>query len=176
MTLGTGPLTAEQIQDIKFYNSDQFDVRHSDVLQHSTLIMNPLKSPTDDVNVRRAIIHAINKNRFIQDEFGGLEQPVEQLFPLTAPYCDVDLTPKWTYDLQKAQLLQCPAVAELGSGSLSEGSAVGGDDDSLSGGAIAGISIACAAVVVLSMLVIRMVMKERAGTPMFAPTKTGEEA
>ena len=34
---------------------------------------------------------------------------MDQIFPRTAPFCDVDLQPKWDYDLEKAQLLNnCP--------------------------------------------------------------------
>ena len=28
---------------------------------------------------------------------------------MNAPYCDVDLTPQWDYDIEKAKLLRCPA-------------------------------------------------------------------
>ena len=63
MALGTGPLTPKQIQDIKFYNSDVVDVRHSDVMQNSLMIMNVNKGATKDIKTRQAIIHAVNKAR-----------------------------------------------------------------------------------------------------------------
>jgi len=38
----------------------------------------------------------------------------DSLFPKDAPYCRVDLTPRWDYDLEKAQLMNCPAAAASG--------------------------------------------------------------
>jgi ABC-type oligopeptide transport system substrate-binding subunit len=52
MALGIGPLTPLQAQDLKFYHSDKVDVRHSDVLQNSFLVMNTNKAPTNDMAVR----------------------------------------------------------------------------------------------------------------------------
>jgi ABC-type transport system substrate-binding protein len=152
MALGIGPLKAKQVQDIKFSHSDMFDVRHSDVIQHALLVFNTDKEPTNDPEVRRAIIHAIDKSAFLQEEFAGLEQPVTQMLPLTAPYCDVDLNPKWGYDIEKAKLLSCPP------------------DESLGGGAIAGIVAGSVIVIGLVFLVIRMIRAERAGKPLFTPT------
>jgi ABC-type transport system substrate-binding protein len=158
MALGVGPLTAKQVQALKFSHSDVLDVRHSDVLQHALVVMNTGKSPTDEIAVRRAITHGIDKNTFIQNEFAGLEQPVAQLLPFTAPYCNVDLSPKWSYDFEKAQLINCPVES----------------DNSLSSGAIAGIAIGGLAFVALLMFVVRLVQAEKQGKPVFAPSTKGE--
>jgi len=167
MALGIGPLSAKQIQKLKFYHSDVVDVRHSDVLQHSLLVMNTNKHPTSDIKVRQAIIHAINKGRFIEDEFGGLEQPVSQLLPDSAPYCDVDLTPKWAYDLDKALLLACPS-------SLTNMENKSG----LSQGGLAGVSIVGVAVLGLLAFVMYLISREKQGKPLFVSDNTdkGENA
>lgn len=163
MALGIGPLTAKQVQNLKFFHSDKFDVRHSDVIQHALVVFNSNRAPTDDIQVRRAIIHAIDKASFLEEEFAGLEQPVTQLLPRSAPFCNVDLSPKWGYDLEKAQFLNCPAEAS--------------DDSGLEAGAIAGIAIGGVAILVLLGLVLRMIHGERTGKPLFAPPKTtGVEA
>ena len=31
---------------------------------------------------------------------------------MDAPYCDVDLTPRWDYDFEKAEFLNCPVKPE----------------------------------------------------------------
>lgn len=154
MTLGIGPLTAKQVQDIKFKHSDKFDVLHGEVLQHAILVFNGNKAPTDDIAVRRAIIHAIDKAAFLEEEFGGLEQPVTQLLPLTAPYCNIDLSPKWGFDLEKAMSINCPPSIP---------------SNSLSAGAIAGIVVAVLFVISLVAFVANMILRERSGQPMFAP-------
>jgi len=121
----------------------------------------------DDISVRRAIIHAIDKATFLEEEFAGLEQPVDQLLPKSAPYCNVELSPKWGYDIEKAKLLNC------GTGVSTLNAAADGSS-SLSGGAIAGIAIAAVAGAALIALVARMIHGERTGKPLFAPSKSGE--
>lgn len=74
MALGIGPLSAKQIQDLKFYHSDTVDVRHSDVMQHALVIMITNATGTHDIKTRQAIIHAMDKARFLKEDFAGLEQ------------------------------------------------------------------------------------------------------
>ena len=159
MALGIGPLEAKQIQDLKFYHSDLVDVRHSDVLQHALLVMNTGAEHTNDIEMRKAIIHAVDKAKFISEEFAGLEQPVSQLLPYSAPYCDVELSPKWAYDFEKAELLNCSPKS----------------DGSLSAGAIAGVAIGAVVIVGLIGLVARMIQKEKQGKPMFAHVETDHD-
>ncbi len=163
MALGIGPLSAKQVQKLKFYHSDVVDVRHSDILQYSLMVMNTNRAPTNDINVRKAIIHAIDKGRFIEDEFGGLEQPVYQALPKSAPYSNVDLNPKWAFDQTKAELLNCPTPNIEGSNKLSDG-------------AVAGIAIASVVAAVLAIFVIKLIQREKAGKPLFTPVQKGETA
>ena len=87
MALGLGPLSAEQIQKLKFHHSDTVDVRHTGVMKNHILVMNTNATHTRDIETRRAIIHAVDKARFVKEEFKGLEQPVTQLLPLNTPFC-----------------------------------------------------------------------------------------
>lgn len=154
MALGVGPLTPAELQELRFNHSDVVDVRYSEITQHSALIMNTKRAPTNNATFRQAIIHAVDKGRFIEQEFFGVEQPVSQLLPQTAPYCDVDLNPKWAFDIDKATLLNCPKPSQPG-------------DNSLSTGAIAGISVGGAFLVALVAFIIYMIRRERKGKPIF---------
>ena len=49
----------------------------------------------------------------IESELSGFESPTSQLFSQNAPYCGADLTPKFNYDLEKAQRLNCPIGCTL---------------------------------------------------------------
>ena len=160
MALGIGPLSPAEVQDLKFYHSDKVDVRHSDVMQHALMIMNVNASATKDIKVREAIIHAIDKARFIKEEFAGLEQPVTQLLPYSAPYCNVDLNPKWAYDLEKAELLNCP---------------VPGKDGRLPGWTTALIIIGSVALAGFMACALVMYVREKQGNPVFMPIDPEEE-
>ena len=164
MVLGTGPLTSIQVRDIQLYNSTDYDVIRGEVLQNAILVMNTNREPTNDINVRKAIIHGINKAEFIDKEFAGLEQPVNQFLPLSAPYCDVDLNPKWDYDLEKALLLNCGDVNDT--------------NGSISVWAIATIVIALFVVLGLGGFIFHMIDREKKGKPLFSSEQVdkGEEA
>eukprot|EP00670_Eutreptiella_braarudii_P022271 CAMPEP_0174365510 /NCGR_PEP_ID=MMETSP0811_2-20130205/77360_1 /TAXON_ID=73025 ORGANISM="Eutreptiella gymnastica-like, Strain CCMP1594" /NCGR_SAMPLE_ID=MMETSP0811_2 /ASSEMBLY_ACC=CAM_ASM_000667 /LENGTH=55 /DNA_ID=CAMNT_0015506179 /DNA_START=13 /DNA_END=176 /DNA_ORIENTATION=+ len=55
-------------------------------------------------------MHAVNKAAIIEKELFGLADPVDTLFPKTAPYCHLDLTPRWDFDLEKAHFLNCQST------------------------------------------------------------------
>jgi len=128
------------------------------------MVLNTNAPHTNDIKTRQAIIHGIDKSAFIEEEFAGLEQPVSQLLPLSAPYSNVDLSPKWAYDYQKAELLNCGT-----------GTTVTTTSNKLGGGAIAGIVVAVVAIVGLLGLVTRMYSREKEGRPLFAPADEEKE-
>ena len=89
----------------------------------------------DDIDIRKTVVHGVNKVDIIDAEMSGYESPTSQVFSRNAPrgparrplarappggasprrYCDLDLTPHFDYDLEKAQLLsECmlPAADE----------------------------------------------------------------
>lgn len=150
MMLGKGPLSSKQVKEVRDNFSTTLQVHHSDVLQHSFLILNTGRVPTNDITTRRAIIHAINKGKFIEEEFAGLEQPVSQLLPRSSPYCDVDLTPKWSYDADKAMFLNCPT-----------------ESGGVSAAAKGGIAAAAIAAVGLAIFVFHLIRREKQGKPVF---------
>ena len=106
---GAGVLSDSDIFEIENDVELQKDVRvfHSDALQNVILILNSGQPPFDDINVRKTVIHSINKSAFVEKELKGLQSVVDNVFPRESPYCDVDLTPRWDYDFEKAVLLSC---------------------------------------------------------------------
>ena len=105
---GGGVLSAKHLIALDEDESNNLSVYHSDDIQNVILLLNSGKAPLDDINVRKTIIHAINKKEIIDHSLGGLFKPVDNVFPNDAPYCDVDMTPRWDYDLEKAEYLNCP--------------------------------------------------------------------
>ena len=122
-----------------------------------------------DEDVRKTVVHAVNKNPIIESELSGFESPTGQLFSKNAPYCDVDLTPRFDYDLEKAEFLNCPESSAAGGGDGGGGSKKkkksSNDDAGLVGGLIAAAVVAIAALCCIGA----MAKKEKEGKPVFAP-------
>lgn len=78
----------------------------------------------------------------------GLQQAVDNNFPLEAPYCDVDLTPKWDYDFEKAVLLSCGGTSQ--SFATSEG-----DDKALALGLGLGLGLAITVLAIVALVLYR---------------------
>jgi len=108
MVVGDGVLAPADLST--FMTHTNFAVTWTGVLMHSIVIINSGKAPTDDIELRKAIIHGIDKARIINKELNGIGEAVDRLFPKSAPYSSVELTPRWDYDPQKAQLLNCPVA------------------------------------------------------------------
>ena len=126
---GAGVLTDADISEIQASDElqGQILVNHSEDIQNVIMLLNSGKAPLDDVNLRRTIIHAINKAAIVNDDLAGLQKPVDNVFPIIAPYCDVDLTPRFDYDFEEALLLSCDGV-DTNSGGQSDTAGDGGDE------------------------------------------------
>lgn len=68
------------------------------------LAINSGRFPTDDLRVRRAILHGVDKDALVKHVFMGAEHRSDALFSPLFPYCDVKLTP-YLYDPEKAKAL-----------------------------------------------------------------------
>lgn len=149
--IGDGVLTPEHVAAYK--SNTNFYVAMTEPLQNRIVVLNTDKAPTNSLQTRKVIIHAVDKSAIIDKELAGLDEPVDQLFSKRAPYCHVDLTPKWDYDIEKAQLLNCPTS----------------DDDDIPTGLIAAVAVCGAAVVGLVTMISYMRFKEQQGKPLFSP-------
>lgn len=58
-----------------------------------SVALNSGKAPTDELEVRRAILHGVDKNAIVDHVFLGLEHPADTLFSSESPYCDLGLEP-----------------------------------------------------------------------------------
>ena len=162
--LGAGVLEPAKVKELQY--DPKFDVQHGAETQTVALIMN-----IADEDVRKTVVHAVNKNPIIEAELSGFESPTGQLFSKNAPYCDVDLTPRFDYDLEKAEFLNCPESSTGGGGDGGGGSKKkkksSNDDAGLVGGLIAAAVVAIAAL----CCILAMAKKEKEGRPVFAPVQ-----
>lgn len=108
MVVGGGVLTPNDVKMFQTQQQNTFETKFGPPLMNTIIVLNAAKAPTDDVEVRRTIIHAIDKAAIVDKQMAGIEQVADSLFPKDAPYCNVDLTPRWDYDFEKAKLINCP--------------------------------------------------------------------
>ena len=93
------------LQNLKQFQGDKrFTVEIGSTAGKGIMTINNKKKPFDDVRVRRALMHAIDRKAFIDGVLEGLAKPIGSHFaPTDAGY--VDLTGMYPYDPEKAKAL-----------------------------------------------------------------------
>ena len=161
--IGGGVLSEADIA--LFHHNDNVSVSLTESIQNRIIVFNTNRAPTNDLQNRKVIIHAIDKASIINEEFAGLADVAESLFPKHAPYCGADLTPKPDYDIEKAQLLNCPNKPVMNTAEIPTER----EKTELSKGVIAVIAILGVSFVMVGVAVAFMYTREKAGNPLFQP-------
>ena len=92
-------------QNIKQFESDaRFSVVVGNTAGKGIMSINNKRKPFDDVRVRRALMHAIDRKAFIDGVLEGLAKPIgSHMAPTDAGY--IDLTGEYPYNPDKARAL-----------------------------------------------------------------------
>lgn len=107
LILGSGGHGAGQIGlDVfqRYQNRPGVVTKTSDPLSTRAMAMNSKRSPTNDINVRRAVLHAVNKAAMVKHIFLGVEKQADTLFSPDKPYCNLGLKP-YGFDAAGAEAL-----------------------------------------------------------------------
>ncbi|MFI3272645.1 MAG: nickel ABC transporter substrate-binding protein [Pseudomonadota bacterium] len=102
MVFGINVVDAATIQIYKDSQHIKYALSTPTLTKH--FVINSHLPGLNDINVRKAIQHAIHKEAIAQGLYYGIEKPADALFSPTIPYCDVDLKP-YEYDMDKAAKL-----------------------------------------------------------------------
>jgi ABC-type transport system substrate-binding protein len=103
--LGDGVLAPKDLRD--FQADSDFGTYMTPVLMHSVIIINTGLPNTTSIDLRETILHGVDKAAIIEKEFDGIGEVADRLFPRSAPYSDVELTPRYDHDPEKAEMLNC---------------------------------------------------------------------
>eukprot|EP00877_Chromochloris_zofingiensis_P012495 jgi/Chrzof1/749/Cz01g27080.t1 len=101
MVFGLDTLRPTFFKELHQVDDDDLETYISGPMSTRLIQLNSGSGVTSSLAVRRAILHAVNKQAIIRTELAGLEQPAYTLFSPTVPYCDVDLSPLVAYDRDK---------------------------------------------------------------------------
>lgn len=81
----------------KFKDNKNFTIKFSEPTSTRQIVLNTNNSILKDIDVRKALQHATNKNAISEGIFYGVEKPADTLFSKTIPYCNINLKP-YEYD------------------------------------------------------------------------------
>ena len=158
--MGADVLTGTDVAYLRNNHADKVSVSLTESIQNRNIVFNTGKAPTNDLQLRKVIIHAIDKATIIDEVMSGIDAPVDSLMLKTLPYCGADLTPKPDYDLEKAAMLNCPAPEEK---------------SKLQASIIAIIVVLAFAAVAFGTVLVIMYRREKTGEPIFQPLVKPQE-
>lgn len=78
------------------------------------LQMDTTRAPFDDVRVRQALNHAIDRAAISERLFGGVATPAQGVFPATVPYVEASGSDLYAYDPERARALLAEAGYSAG--------------------------------------------------------------
>jgi len=99
---GAGQLGLDVFQ--RYQSMDNVVTEISAPLATRALAINSNRFPTNDLNVRKAILHAVNKDALVKHIFLDIEKQAETIFSPDKPYCNIDLKP-YGFDATKTAAL-----------------------------------------------------------------------
>lgn len=114
LVYGDGVLLPDAIQQFKA-QGDKYQVSISEPLSTRMLALNSKRFPTNDLAVRQAISHAVDKEAIIKNVLYDLEKRADLLYASNVPYADLGLKPL-EYNVEKAAKILDNAGWKLAAG------------------------------------------------------------
>lgn len=99
---GNGEISLDSFKQLR--DSGQYAADVSPPLNTRAIAINTGRGPTQDLKVRQAIQHSVDKDAIVSGIFYDTEQKADTYFSNEVPYADVGLQP-YTFDVEQAQAL-----------------------------------------------------------------------
>ena len=90
----------------RFSHNPAYRTQLSQPIETVMLALNSAKAPTNELAVREALNHAVNKKSLIDNVLYGTQQVADTLFAPSVPYANIGLTPRQYDPNQANQLLE----------------------------------------------------------------------
>ncbi|NJM98800.1 MAG: nickel ABC transporter, nickel/metallophore periplasmic binding protein [Phormidesmis sp. RL_2_1] len=99
---GNGEISLDSFKQLR--DSGQYNTDVSPPLSTRAIAINTGRGPTQDLKVRQAIQHSVDKDAIISGIFYDTEQKADTYFSTEVPYADIGLQP-YAYDVAQAEAL-----------------------------------------------------------------------
>jgi len=115
-----GDIEAAEVQRLRASPTVQFFTTGWELMSPSLHMQTNLrKPPFDNVKVRQAVMHAINRNIAVNTVFQGLGKPLAAPFASSTLFSDNQNVPTYPYDMKKARALIKESGVNVGATTLS---------------------------------------------------------
>ena len=115
---GNGLISLDRFNSYR-QDSGKYTTATSNPMSIRMLLMNTTSSILGDLNVRKALNHAVDKESIAKNIFDGIEKPADTIFAPNVPHTNVKLE-KYGYDLAKAEAMLDEAGWKKGADGIRE--------------------------------------------------------
>ena len=115
---GNGLISLDRFNSYR-QDSSKYTTATSNPMSTRMLLMNTTSSILGDLNVRKALNHAVDKESIAKNIFDGIEKPADTIFAPNVPHTNVKLE-KYGYDLAKAEAMLDEAGWKKGADGIRE--------------------------------------------------------
>ncbi len=110
-----GDIEAAEVKRLRDSPKVQFSTKGWELFSPSVHMQtNMRKPPFDNVKVRQALMHAVNRNFVVNTVFQGLGKPLAAPFASSTLFADNKNVPQYAYDLKKARELVKESGVDVG--------------------------------------------------------------
>ena len=117
LVYGNGLISLDRFK--AYEGDDQYVAKASDPMSTRLLLLNTTHGPLKDLEVRKALSYAVDKESISKNIFGGVEKPADTIFAKNVPHTDFPM-PTYDYNLKEAETILDKAGWKKGADGIRE--------------------------------------------------------